>query len=194
MTVGLGLVYIVVGAALLLFGLLIYYGVLHVFYALLGAVVGYGVGAALTGSGYGSPGLVEVVLAVVGGVLFWLAARGLDRLRKVLSGALLGALLGLAVAQALALSGAAALVAAVVGALILGFLANELYEPIIILSTALSGAALLLDGLFLALALDFLNRDVRRGDVTPLLIWLVLAAIGAAWQFSQRAQWGRRQT
>ncbi len=194
MTLGLGLVYILVGAALLVFGLLIYYGLLQLFYALLGAVVGYSLGVALTGGGYSSPSLVEIALAVVGGVLFWLAARGLDRLRSVLGGALLGALLGLAIAQALALSGAMALLAAVIGAFILGFLANTLYEPIIILSTALSGAALLVDGLFLVLNLDFLNRNVSRGDVTPLLLWLVLAAIGAAWQASQRARWRRRRS
>lgn len=188
MTVGLGLVYILVGAALLLFGLLIYFGVLQLFYALLGAVVGYGVGAALTGSGYGSPGLIEIVLAVVGAALFWLAARGLDRLRKVIGGALLGAVLGLAVAQALSLDGFASLIAALAGAVVLGFLANALYEQLIILSTAFSGAALLLDGLFLVLALDIFKRDISSG-ATPLLLWLALAVIGAAWQFSQRRRW-----
>jgi hypothetical protein len=106
-----------------------------------------------------------------------------------------GALVGLAVASAFGWGTFLAIILAVIGAVIGMFLVPLFIDPFIIAITAIGGAALVMDGLYkLIPSLDMVNRSaISTGSWVPLVIWIVLTAVGLGWQFSNIRKWVNAQ-
>lgn len=187
-----GIAAIVIGMGVMGFGLLLFYAFLRLFYGMAGAGLGYWVGVALSGSELGSPGIIEFVTAIIGGAVFLTAAYALEEARRLVTGLLLGAFLGISIGAALGADNGVVMfifagVFAIGGAVVLPLA----FDPVIMISSGIAGAALIMDGVQLIFP-DFalVNRTlITTGDFVPLLIWIVLAAIGLGWQLRNFSRW-----
>jgi hypothetical protein len=173
------------------FGLWLFYALLPLFYGLLGAGIGYWLGLAITRNTVFDAGLLEFILALVGGALLAFAAFFLEPYRRILAGAAAGAFLGLSVAYLLGAGTFISIILAVVGGVILGILVPMVFDPLIVVVTAVNGAAMAVDGANMILNVEFLDRYnlVAGGQMVALMIWIGLAIVGFGWQSRNMAKW-----
>ena len=180
------------GLGLMAFGLFLFYTFLPLFYGIFGVALGYRLGLVITGHESGSAGWFEFILAVVLAVGAALAAYYLEPIRRALAGILVGGTIGLAIGDVLGLGKVIHLILAIAGAGGGALLALWIYDHLIVIASALAGAALLMDGAFLLLpGISLLDRNQvfwRQGWL-PFLVWIAIAAAGAAWQFANLRQW-----
>lgn len=194
MTLLSGLLAIGLGVAMLGFGLFLFYALLPFFYGLFGAGVGFGIARVFTGNTPEARSWVDWVWAIGFAVLFAALAYYLEPFRRLLLGSLLGANLGFALAGALNLWTWVGFIVALVGALIFSVIVTLAFDPLIILASTISGAALIMDGVNLILPGDWFNRGaIAGGAFMPLLVWIILAVVGLAWQYSNITNWVRQQ-
>jgi hypothetical protein len=196
MTILLGSVWVLIGLGVMGFGLWLYYTLLPLFYASLGAGIGFWLGLAITGSTtIADAGWLEIILAIVGAGLFALAAYLLEPLQRIITGTALGGFFGIAVAYALGggviLSVALVIVGAAAGSAIIPLA----FDPIIIVITAVNGAAMIVDGAYAILDVSFLDRfTLSTGDqMVALLIWIGLAVLAMGWQSRNSERWVRME-
>lgn len=181
---------ILAGLGIMGFGLFLFYAFLPLFYAFLGAGVGIWLGAVLTSNSTASLNLIEFIFGVVGAMIFAGAAYYLEPFRRLLLGSGLGSLLAGSVAAALGLTGILGFFIMVGGAIVGALITLVLFDPFIIIASAFGGAGLVMDGVYLLFSFDFLNRnDIQQGEILPIVIWVVLGAVGLGWQFANLQKW-----
>lgn len=189
-----GILMLGAGLGLMGFGLLLFYTFLPLFYGLFGAGLGYWLGLTLTGRTVLTAGMLEFSLAIIGGVAFAAAAYWLEPVRRILAGLQVGALAGFVLGYFLDIGTLADLALAVAGASLGVFLARRYFDPMIVAISAFTGAAMTMDGAHILMpGLRFLDRQASfaQGGLVRLLIWLVVAAAGGAWQYTQLRQWSK---
>lgn len=199
MNILLGILLIVWGLGLMAMGLWIFYTLLPLWYGLFGALLGYFVGAWLTGSGNGWFGnVLSWTLAIGGAVLFAGLAYQLEPYRRVLAGLLMGFSLGSLVAGLFGGGTVFTLLFGGIGALIFAVLVPLFFDPMIVAGSSFSGAALIMDGAVLILPfLGFLlNRTnaANSGNFLPIVVYIVLGFVGLSWQLSHIKSWVHPQT
>lgn len=189
MDILMGIVMIAIGVALMGFGLLMLYRFYWLIYALLGAALGVWFANLFPAF---STGIWPWIFGAGGAVIFALLSRLLFAFRGVLLGLLGGAVVGLAFASLFGLGNFLAFVFAVVGAIIGLFLMPLFFDPFVIAVTAIGGSALVMDGIVKIIpGLDMFNRS--SGEIVPIIIWIVLMAVGVGWQFRNIANWVERK-
>jgi hypothetical protein len=182
---------IAVGIGIMGFGLFIFYAFLPLLYALWGFGLGTWIGSLFTGS---TSGFLPVVLGIALGAVMGLAAYGLKPFVRMLLGLLGGATVGLAIASAFAWGPLLSIILAVVGAGIGFFVVPLFMDPFIIVVSAIGGSALLMDGVNKLLPnLALSDRSlIASGSFLPLIVWIVLTAVGLGWQFKNIGKWINR--
>jgi hypothetical protein len=184
-----GLIDIAIGLALMAFGLFVFYAFLPVAYALFGGLLGYRIGLLLVNKPIGDIGVIAIIGAVVGAVAFFIGSRWMEPYRRVLMGGLAGALLGMALADVLGFGNGILAVALLFGGAVLGGIVGDRYfDYWWILASAFGGAWLLMHGLHLIFpSWSWLVPSTT--NLVGLLVWVVLGALGAAWQWSNIKKW-----
>lgn len=199
MNILLGILLIVWGVGLMAMGLWIFYTLLPLWYGLFGALLGFFVGAWLTGGGNGWFGSVlSWTFAIGGAALFAGLAYQLEPYRRVLAGLLMGFSLGSLVAALFGGGTILTILLGVIGALIFAVLVPVFFDPMIVAGSAFSGAALIMDGAFLILPfLGFLlnrNNAAYSGNFLPFVVYVVLGFVGLSWQLSHIKSWAQAKT
>jgi hypothetical protein len=166
-----GALIIVVGFVVWLLG----YGVWRIALALMGAVYGYMIGAALVGPGQG---MIAVAAGVVGAIVLALIAYILWSIAALIYGMFLGMGLGAWVASLLNAGGKdQRTVFVVIGAVIGLILAFFLKDQIIMLTTSFAGAAAILYGAQLSLP-PVARLTTGNNYFIGFVIWLVAGIVG----------------
>jgi hypothetical protein len=183
-----GILMIVTGFAIMAFGLFLFYAWLPLLYGLIGLEIGLLVGKSLTGT----VGIVAIILGIAGAILFGAASYFLEPYRRILLGVSGGILVGLSLAVLLALDrlfgGVFATILALVCGLIGGFVLPRYFDALVIAASAFGGAVMVMTGANLILPdIGLFDRDA--GGLLPILLTLILAAIGLGWQFSNIEKW-----
>jgi hypothetical protein len=159
------------------------YRFFRVVLALVGFVIGFGIGVSLISA---DEEVLRIVVGIGAGllgamILSWLYVFGL-----VVAGAILGATLATTVLLALNIQNNGVLgIAAIVGLVVGGLLALLFNKWIIVVSTAFNGAAIILYGISLLIpGLMEVNpsRPVRIESPWIVLVWLILGISGFAFQ------------
>lgn len=187
-----GIFLVLVGAMSAGVGLLLFYTLLPLFYAIFGIGAGYWLGGIATGAPAGEMSVVKTIFAIAGGALFAASAYFLEPYRRVLIGIGLGSLVGASVASALGLTGILGVVVVVVSAAIGTGITLAVFDIFVVIASAVGGAGLVVDGAHLLLpSAAILDRTtiVANGALLPWVIWVGLAAIGMAWQFAHLQRW-----
>lgn len=187
-----GVLLVVWGLALMAFGLWLFYALLPLWYGMFGALLGFVVGDWMTGDGWFG-GVLTWTLAILGAALFAVLAYRLEPFRRILAGLLMGFGLGSLLAT---LFGGGVFLTAMfggVGALIFAVLVPLFFDPMIVVGSSFSGAALVMDGAllilpFLGFLLDRVNA-AGSGRILPIVVYIVLGAVGLAWQLSNLRRW-----
>lgn len=189
-----GIILIFIGLGAMGFGLMLFYALLPLFYAIFGLGVGYELATLLTGAPQGEMTWVKLLFGLVSAMLFAGGAYFFEPFRRILIGVGLGSLLGGLLATALGLSGFLGALIMFVAAVIGAGLTLKVFDTFIVVSSAFGGAGLAMDGMHLLFgSLTFLDRStISDGAMTPLLIWSVAGAIGLGWQFMNLERWSRR--
>lgn len=189
-----GIALILVGLAVMGFGLFLFYALLPLFYAFFGVGVGYWFGSLLTGAPPGDANLVKLLFAIGGAILFGGSAYFLEPFRRILIGIGLGSLVGGMIASAIGLTGFLGAVIMIVAGVIGALITLAVFDPYIIIASAFGGAGLAMDGVHLIFGFTgILDRTaIADGAMMPLVIWIVAATIGMAWQFKNLARWAVR--
>ncbi len=193
----LGILLAVWGLGLMAFGLWLFYAFLPLWYGLFGGLLGWFLGSLLTG---GSPNgwfgtLIIWVAAILGAAIFAGLAYQFEPFRRILIGLLMGFSLGALLAG---FFGGGIFFTALfggVGALIFAVLVPLFFDPMIIVGSSFSGAALVMDGVLLML--PFLGFALDRnsgGQFLPIIVYIVLGAIGLAWQIANIGRWVHVET
>ncbi len=172
---------IVIGLLSCFFG----YRFFRIVLALLGFVVGFGIGTALIAS---DQVVLEVIVGLIGGLIGAIIFYFLYVIGIIIAGAMLGGV----VAQTLLLSlgvndNTILLIGLVVGLIIGAFVAFVLNKWMIVVSTAFNGAAAILYGaalIFPGLLVFNPDNSIRLESPLVVIAWLLLGAIGAAYQIS----------
>jgi len=172
---------IVVGIALLFYG----YPIFRVLLPIFGLVIGYYIGRSLLP---GQP-IPAVVIGIVIGLVLALLAYSFWSVLVAIAGILIGFSVGYSLGLTLALGQAGGVIAGVVGAVIFGLLYFSFRDLMVIISTATSGATSILYGVG-ALVPAFAFLEARNQNLTALIVWIVLAAVGIAFQY---ARFGKRR-
>lgn len=188
-----GILLILVGLMSTGVGLLLFYTLLPLFYALFGLGAGYWLGGILTGAPAGEMSVIKSMFALGGGTLFAVAAYFLEPYRRTLIGIGLGSLVGASVGNALGLTGISGVVVMVVSAVIGAGITLALFDVFVIIASSIGGAALMVDGAHLLWpAIEIFDRTtIAQGTLLPWVIWVVLATIGMIWQFAHLQRWAR---
>lgn len=184
------------GLGLMGFGLLLFYAFLPLFYGMFGAGLGYWLGLILTGETVLTAGLLEFVLAIAFGVAFAAAAYWLEPIRRILAGLQVGALAGLVIGYALQTGTVFQLVLAIVGAIAGVFLARRVFDLLIVVISAFTGAAIAIDGAYVLFPnVPILDRfaSLSRGGLVSIALWVVLAVVGAIWQYTKLGRWAEAE-
>lgn len=176
------------------FGLWVFYALLPLWYGMFGALAGFFIGDWITGASSGWFGNVLTwTLAIVGAAVFAGLAFKLEPFRRILAGLLMGFSLGSLLA---ALFGGGVFLIALlggIGALIFAVLVPLFFDPMIVVGSSFSGAALVMDGLYMVLPFLglFLNRGnaANNGNIMAIVVYIVLGAVGLAWQLSHLRSW-----
>jgi hypothetical protein len=194
MNILLGILLIVWGLGLMAFGLWLFYTLLPFWYGLFGAVVGFYIGAWITGSSTGwFASLVVWLFAIGGAVVFAGLSYGIEPIRRVLAGILIGFAFGALLAALFGGGTVLTIILGVIGAVIFAVLVPLFFDPLVVVGSAVSGAALVMDGLFLIIpSLGFLvdrANAANDGNFWAIVVWIVLAALGILWQWSNISRW-----
>ncbi len=165
-----------------------FYAFRLIFYAFIGAGIGVWFASLFTGS---TTGFLPLVFGIIGAIVFALLSNFLAPFARLLLGIAGGALVGLAIASALGLGSFLSVIFAVVGAVIGVFAVALFFDPYIIAISAIGGAGLVMDGINELLpGMNMFNRmTIADGGFLPLIIWIVLAAVGLGWQFANIRKW-----
>lgn len=185
---------IVVGIAAMGFGLMLFYTLLPLFYALFGVGVGYWLGSLITSTPPGEMSVVKALFAGSGAILFAAGAHFFESFRRILIGIGLGSLLGALIASALGLTGFFGIVIMAIAAVLGAFVTLAVFDTFIVVASALGGAGLVMDGIHLLLSswTMFDRSSIAEGAMVPLVIWVVAAAIAMGWQFMNIEEWTSR--
>lgn len=191
MTAAGGLLMIMTGLAIMMFGLFLFYAWLPLLYALVGFDIGLLLGRMLTGD----VGAFAIGLGLAGAVILGSAAYVLEPYRRILLGVSAGILVGLSLATAFNLD---TVIGAVLARLLVlacgvlgGILVPMFFNPFVIGASAFSGAALAVAGAHHLLP-DFGIFDVRAGGPWPAALVVALALFGVIWQSKNIATWVRK--
>ena len=186
-----GIFLILVGLGAMGFGLMLFYALLPLFYAVFGLGVGYWFGSLLTSAPEGEMSFVKLIFGFGGAVLFAGGAYFFEPFRRILIGIGLGSLLGGLIAGALGLTGFFGVAIMIVGAVIGAGLTLRVFDAFIVVSSAFGGAGLAMDGVHLIFrSLDLLDRTaISEGAAAPLIVWLVAGAMAMGWQFMNLERW-----
>jgi hypothetical protein len=183
-----GVLLIISGLAIMIFGLFLFYAWLPLLYAVVGFDIGLLIGRSITGE----VGTLAVGLGVAGAVALGAASYFLEPYRRILLGVSAGFLFGLYLAMALnldtILGGTLARGLAFACAVAGGMLVPRYFNAFVIGTSAISGASIILIGLhhvFPAIGLF----NVTSGDALPTAILIVLALAGAVWQSKNYNNW-----
>lgn len=176
------------GAALMAYGLFIFYAWLPILYGLIGFEIGVLLGSWLIGE----VSWIVIVLGIVGALLLGGASYFLEPLRRILLGVSSGFMLGLAVAMVLGLDNSVGGIAGLVLATVFGFVGARVvprwFDIFVVGASAVGGAAMVMNGahsLFPGIALF----DRSTGEFMPALLAFVLAVIGMIWQVRNISYW-----
>lgn len=188
MTTAGALLMILTGAAIMAFGLFIFYAWLPILYGLIGFEIGLLVGAWLTGE----TGWTAILLGIVGALILWAASFFLEPYRRILIGVSGGFLLGLAIAAVVGLDavlgGILGLLLAVLLGTLGGFLVPRLFDTMVVVASSAAGATMVMNGAsFLLPGLDLLDRS--SGRFLPALLAAGLTVIGIGWQITNVGKW-----
>ncbi|MCL4857826.1 MAG: hypothetical protein KJZ93_00400 [Caldilineaceae bacterium] len=194
MNIFLGILLIVWGLGLMAFGLWLFYALLPVWYGLFGGLLGFFLGAWMTGGATGWAGsMLAWTLAIVGAALFAVLAYQLEPFRRILAGLLMGFSLGSLLALLFGGGAFFTFLFGGIGALIFAILVPLFFDPMIIVGSSFSGAALLMDGAYLLLPFlgFFLDRTnaANNGNILAIVVYIVLGAVGLGWQLSNLKRW-----
>jgi hypothetical protein len=186
-----GVLLVVTGLATMGFGLFLFYALLPLLYFFFGFGVGHELSLLITSTPPGEIGLMNLIFAFGGGILFAAGAYFLEPFRRILIGVGLWSLLGGLIATALGLTGFLGVAIMFVAAVIGGTLTLRVFDAFIIVASALGGTGLAMDGAHQIFpSLIFFDRAVIvSGAVTPAIIWIVLSAIAMVWQFKHIERW-----
>ena len=140
----------------------------------------------------GAVGTIAIIFGIVGAVLLGIASHFLEPYRRILLGVSGGLLFGLSLAALLGLDsllgGFFGTILALVCGLIGGFIVPLFFDLFVIVASAFGGAAIVMTGAHLILpGVGLFDR--AAGGLFPVLITLVLATAGIAWQFRNIASW-----
>ena len=182
------LLIIMAGAALMSYGLFIFYAWLPILYGLVGFEVGILLGNWLTGGS----GWIAIGLGLFGALILGAASYFLEPLRRTLLGVSLGVMLGLAVAALLGLENTIGGIIGLLLAAVLGFagarVVPRVFDSFIIGASAVGGAAMVMTGAhYLFPGVELFDRSA--GGLLPSLVAFGLAAIGIIWQMKNIANW-----
>ena len=165
-----GILLILVGLISTGVGLLLFYTMLPLFYALFGLGAGYWLGGILTGAPAGEMSVIKSMFALGGGTLFAVAAYFLEPYRRTLIGIGLGSLVGASVGNALGLTGISGVVVMAVSAVIGAGITLALFDVFVIIASADRWCGS--DGRWRASALarhrDFRPHHHRTGQIVAL--------------------------
>jgi hypothetical protein len=191
MTIVNGILLIIVGLGAMGFGLLLFYSLLPLFYAFFGAGVGYWLGTFLTSAPLGEGSFITLIFSLIGAIAFAAVAYSLEAFRRILIGIGLGSLLGGLIASALGLNGFFGAVIMGISAFIGAGITLAVFDSFIIIAAAFGGAGLVMDGLHMVSpSTAFVDRTtLADGAIAPLIIWVVIGAIGMGWQFRNLERW-----
>jgi len=188
MTMLVPLLMILAGAALMAYGLFIFYAWLPILYGLVGFEIGILLGNWMTGDvGWGA-----IALGIVGALILGVSSYFLEPLRRVLLGVSAGFMLGLAVAELLGLEnlfgGIIGLLLAVAFGVAGGGVVPRLFDKFVVAVSAVGGAAMVMNGAhFLFPGIALFDRSTE--GLLPSLLAIVLAVIGIIWQMMNIANW-----
>ena len=182
---------IMVGIAAMGFGLMLFYALLPLFYALFGIGVGYWLGSLITTTSPGEMSFVKALFAGGGAILFAAGAYFFEPFRRILIGIGLGSLLGALIASALGLTGFLGVVVMAIAAVLGAFVTLAVFDAFIVVASALGGAGLVMDGIHLLFSswMMFDRSTIAEGAMVPLVIWVVAGAIAMGWQFMNIEEW-----
>ena len=194
MNILLGILLVVWGLGLMAYGLFVFYALLPLWYGMFGGLLGFFVGALITGSSNGWFGnMLTWILVIVGAALFAGLAYQLEPFRRVLAGLLMGFGLGSLLAAIFGGGVFLTILFGGVGALIYAVLVPLFFDPMIVVGSSFSGAALVMDGAFLLLPfLGFLldrSNSSNNGNFLAIVVYVVLGMIGLGWQLSHLSRW-----
>ena len=186
------LLVIATGVGIMGFGLFLFYAFRPIFYAFLGAGIGVWFASLLTGS---TSGFLPLLFGLGGAIILALLSNFLAPFARLLLGITGGVMVGLAIASAFGWGTFLAIILAVVGAVIGIFVVAIFFDPFIIVVSALAGSALVMDGVNkLIPSLNMFNRGaISTGDLVPLIVWIVLFAVGLGWQYANIKKWVNTQ-
>lgn len=195
-----GIIAVLVGALLCFRGYVTMRLIISLFGAFVGFLLGAGLVAGVTDSGFGQLALSWLV-GIVGAVLFGILAYFSYQLAVIIGMAGIGFTLGTSLMAVLGVGSQTATVAVgVVAAILLAVIAiaTDLPAIILVILTALAGASITLTGIMViagAVGLDRLTVEGVGAEMSTGWIWYVvyaaLALLGALAQF--RAIAGRRR-
>lgn len=181
-----GVVFVVTGLTMMLFGLFLFYAFLPLLFALIGFDIGVFLGRSLTGE----VGLVAIGIGIVVAITLAVTAYSLEPYRRIALGLSSGVLAGLSIAAGVGLdgwfSGIFNLLLALAGGLIGGLLVLRFFDALVAVASALGGAGLVMAGAHLLLRGSVIFAD---GGFWPSVLVVVLAFIGICWQFSNISKW-----
>lgn len=190
MDILLGILLIVWGLGLMAFGLWVFYALLPLWYGMFGGLLGFFIGAWITGETTGWFGSILIwTLAIVGAVLFAVLAYQLEPFRRVMAGLIMGFSLGSLLAIFFGGGAFFTILFGGIGALIFAVLVPLFFDPMIVVGSSFSGAALVMDGALLILPFLGWFLDRGSGNFLPILAYIVLGAIGLGWQLSNLSRW-----
>ena len=185
---------IVVGIAAMGFGLMLFYALLPLFYALFGIGVGYWLGSLITSTPPGEMSFIKSLFAGGGAILFAAGAYFFEPFRRILIGIGLGSLLGALIASALGLTGFLGVTIMAIAAVLGAFVTLAVFDTFVVVASAFGGAGLIMDGVHLLFrSWTLFDRSaIADGALAPLVIWLVAGAIAMGWQFMNVDKWNRK--
>jgi hypothetical protein len=190
-----GIVFVVTGLTVMLFGLYLFYAFLPLLFAFIGFDIGMLLGRWITGD----IGLIAIVLGIVAAIILAFGSYSLEPYRRVLLGSSSGVLAGLSLAAGLGLDGwfggfLTALLA-FAGGLIGGIVVLYFFDAFVIVSSAIGGAGLVVAGAHLLLrAIGLVDPSGVRlidqiGGFWSSVLITILAVIGMGWQLSNMSKW-----
>ena len=177
---------ILVGFAILGFGLFIFYAWLPVFYALFG----FEIGLLLGGWMFGSAGLARIAVGIALGAVLAAATYLIEPYRRIVVGYLGGSVVSLSLASLIGLgrfdSALLAALMAVIGGVAGAMIAMRFFDALVIAASAYGGATLIVLGARMLLPIA---SEPTALSAIPAIIAIVLAILGMRFQLQHMDEW-----
>ncbi|MGE3697342.1 MAG: hypothetical protein AB7G08_00925 [Hyphomicrobiaceae bacterium] len=177
---------ILVGFAILGFGLFIFYAWLPVFYALFG----FEIGLLLGGWMFGSAGSARIAVGIALGAVLAAATYLIEPYRRLVVGYLGGSVVSLSLASLIGLgrfdSALLAAVIAVIGGVAGAMIAMRFFDALVIAASAYGGATLIVLGARMLLPIA---SEPTALSAIPAIIAIVLAILGMRFQLQHMDEW-----